>query len=181
MSFNEKPPYEAMPEISFVFKEWLKKLLGYINAVTVQMSPGMISPYAGSSIPTGYLACDGASLLRASYPDLFTAIGTTWGSADGTHFNVPDFRGRTLIGDGTGSGLTARTLAGSAGTETHQLTVAELAAHTHTHNAYSNTGAAVIQGGLAGGYAPATINNAGSDNAHNNMQPYKVVKYLIKT
>jgi|CXWL01.1.fsa_nt_gi hypothetical protein len=38
---------------------------------------------------SGWLACDGASYLRASYPNLFAAIGTTFGAADGTHFNVP--------------------------------------------------------------------------------------------
>lgn len=49
-----------------------------------------------ASPPTGYLYCNGASLLRASYAALFTAIGTTHGTVDGTHFNIPDYRGRFL-------------------------------------------------------------------------------------
>ncbi len=46
------------------------------------------------------LACDGTSYLRTDYPSLFAAIGTTHGSADGTHFNVPDMRRRVPIGVG---------------------------------------------------------------------------------
>ena len=46
--------------------------------------------------PTGWLEEDGSSLLRATYADLFAVIGVTYGSADGTHFNLPDPRGRTI-------------------------------------------------------------------------------------
>jgi microcystin-dependent protein len=44
------------------------------------------------------LICDGRSLLRSSYANLFTAIGTVWGSVDGTHFNIPDLRNAFLRG-----------------------------------------------------------------------------------
>lgn len=60
-------------------------------------------PYSGSSVPTGWLECDGSSKLRTDYPALFTAISTTWGSVDGTHFNLPDMRGRVAVCDGTGT------------------------------------------------------------------------------
>lgn len=61
---------------------------------------GAVLPFAGSSAPTGYLMCNGASVLRATYADLFTAIGTTYGSVDGTHFTLPDLRGRVPVGVG---------------------------------------------------------------------------------
>jgi len=64
---------------------------------------GVVSPYAGAAAPTGWLLCDGASKLRADYADLFTAIGVAFGSADGTHFNVPDLRSRVPIGVGAGT------------------------------------------------------------------------------
>lgn len=70
------------------------------SAIHSVLPAGVIVPYAGAAAPTGYLLCNGASVLRASYPDLFTAIGTTYGSADGTHFNLPDGRGRALLGVG---------------------------------------------------------------------------------
>ena len=54
-------------------------------------APGIVEAWGGSlaTIPAGSLACDGASYLRSAYPDLFAAIGTTWGAVDGSHFNVP--------------------------------------------------------------------------------------------
>lgn len=65
---------------------------------------GVIFDYAGSSVPTGWLACDGSAVSRTTYAALFSAIGTTWGVGDNsTTFNVPDFRGRTTIGSGTGT------------------------------------------------------------------------------
>jgi microcystin-dependent protein len=68
--------------------------------------PGMVVDYAGATPPPGWLLCDGASYLRADYPDLFTAIGTAYGSADGTHFNVPDCRGRVTAGFAASGGHT---------------------------------------------------------------------------
>lgn len=55
---------------------------------------GVIMPYGGATAPTGWLLCDGSSKLRADYPALYGAIGDAWGTADGTHFNLPDMRGR---------------------------------------------------------------------------------------
>ena len=64
---------------------------------------GFIKPYAGTSVPTGYLLCNGAAISRAQYPELFAAIGTTWGAGDGSStFNVPDLRGYFLRGVGGG-------------------------------------------------------------------------------
>lgn len=64
---------------------------------------GFIKPYAGTSVPTGYLLCNGAAISRAEYPELFAAIGTTWGAGDGAStFNVPDLRGYFLRGVGGG-------------------------------------------------------------------------------
>ena len=62
--------------------------------------PGCIYPFAGpiANIPSGYLLCNGASLLRSTYPTLFSAIGTIYGAVDGTHFNLPDYRDRMIIG-----------------------------------------------------------------------------------
>jgi microcystin-dependent protein len=62
------------------------------------MEPGMIVFYGKAEIPEGYLLCNGQSVLRATYPFLFAVIGTTYGSADATHFNVPDLGTRTATG-----------------------------------------------------------------------------------
>lgn len=60
---------------------------------------GIVSPYAGTSAPTGYLMCNGSAVSRTTYADLFAAIGTAHGTGDGsTTFNLPDYRGRFLRG-----------------------------------------------------------------------------------
>lgn len=83
---------------------------------------GSLLAYAGSLTPTGFLTCDGSSQLRATYPDLFTAIGTNFGSADSTHFNLPDMRGRAAVGVGTGTWLFTFPST-SVNTSTDQITV----------------------------------------------------------
>lgn len=60
---------------------------------------GTIEAFGGTTAPIGWLFCDNTALLRAQYPELFAAIGTTFGSGDGsTTFNVPDARGVALRG-----------------------------------------------------------------------------------
>ncbi len=141
---------------------------------------------------SGCVACDGTSFLRATYPDLFNALGgasSPWGLPDGTHFNVPDLRGRGPIGAGTGVGLTGRTLGTvNIGEETHQLTVAELASHTHVLTGGFATTVFTAQVAAGGSFAavngvatnPAT-NSTGSDTPHNNMQPSSVFNFFIET
>lgn len=54
---------------------------------------------SSSSLPSGWLLCDGAAVSRTTYAELFSAIGTTFGNGDGsTTFNVPDFRRQFLRG-----------------------------------------------------------------------------------
>jgi len=145
---------------------------------------GTVQMYAGSSIPTGWLACDGAAVSRTTFAGLFTAISTTWGAGDGsTTFNVPDLRGRAPIGVGTGSGLTARTLGATGGEETHQLTVAELPAHHHRYGFVASntpTTGAANRDNLSAGTAQNT-EDTGSGTSHNTMQPWAALNFIIKT
>ncbi len=65
---------------------------------------GTINAYGGATAPDGWLLCQGQAVSRTDYADLFTVIGTAFGSGDGsTTFNVPDFRGEFLRGAGTNS------------------------------------------------------------------------------
>lgn len=67
--------------------------------VLVQAQIGSIALFSGSSIPTGYLLCDGSALSRTVYAELFDAIGTAWGEGDGsTTFNLPDLTDKTVWG-----------------------------------------------------------------------------------
>ena len=61
--------------------------------------PGAVVSFASSVAPVGYLECDGRSVSRATYPELFDAIGTTYGDGDGsTTFLLPDLRGEFIRG-----------------------------------------------------------------------------------
>lgn len=101
---------------------------------------GAVLDFAGDTAPAGYLLCDGSTVSRTTYARLFAAISDKWGAGDGsTTFKLPDFRGRVLLGSGTGSGLTARSLAATGGAETHQLSSAEMPSHTHTQNSHNHT------------------------------------------
>jgi microcystin-dependent protein len=99
---------------------------------------GAVMDYAGATAPSGWLLCDGTSYSTTTYAALFAVIGYTFGGS-GANFNVPDARGRTIIGVGQGTGLTNRVLGGVPGEENHPLTAAELASHTHTATSTQGT------------------------------------------
>lgn len=92
------------------------------TALHLAMPAGAVIPYAGSSAPTGFLLCDGSSVLRATYADLYAAIGTTFGSVDGTHFTLPDMRGRGALGVGANA-WTFTFASTDVNTGTEQITV----------------------------------------------------------
>ena len=63
------------------------------------MNVGEIYMYAGSVAPSGFLLCDGSSVSRSAYAELFDVIGTNFGQGDGsTTFGIPDLRGRVIVG-----------------------------------------------------------------------------------
>lgn len=76
-----------------------------VNGSFNLLPPGLIMAYGGSSAPQGWLMCDGTAVSRTTYAALFAAIGTAFGSGDGSStFNLPDFRGRFLRGRDGGVG-----------------------------------------------------------------------------
>jgi len=78
-----------------VTKEYVDKFVSYATGMPV----GSIAPYAGPGSPTGWLKCNGQVVNRNAYPDLFAAIGTTYGAGDGvTTFSVPDLRAEFIRG-----------------------------------------------------------------------------------
>lgn len=97
------------------------------RSLTNVQPAGMVSMFANSSVPTGWLKCNGQAVSRTTYSDLFDAIGTKYGSGDGsTTFNLPDARGEFLRGwddgRGTDSGRSIGT-AQSAGGATGDISV----------------------------------------------------------
>jgi len=92
---------------------------------------GTIFPLATATIPAGALECDGSTHLRVDYPALYAVLDSAF-IVDADHFTTPDLRGRTILGVGTGSGLSTYAEGAMGGQESHALTTAELAAHNHS-------------------------------------------------
>lgn len=152
--------------------------------------PGSIQFYAGLGVPDGWLECDGQGLSEAAYPELFAAIGTTWGDGSGEEgaFNIPDLRGRVPIGAGDGDGdndtLTERRLADTGGEEKHTLTNTELPTNDYLsggsiltepirHDADTNRT-------YYGDTGTSTTSVTGEGQGHNVVQPFTVVRCIIK-
>lgn len=88
---------------------------------------GLIEPFAGSTVPAGFLLCDGAAVSRTTYATLYAVIGDTFGAGDGeTTFNLPDLSGRVPLGVSM-----SHALGTTGGSETITITEAELPAHVH--------------------------------------------------
>lgn len=98
------------------------------------LPPGTVMAYAGSTAPTGWLLCNGQAVSRSTYANLFAAVSTTYGNGDGSStFNLPDTKGRTVVGVGSGADLTARSLNDRGGAETVTLTAAQSGLVGHGH------------------------------------------------
>ena len=153
---------------------------------------GEIRIFAMNACPTGWLETNGASLLRAgTYAGLFANIGTTWGSADGSHFNIPDLRGTVPRAWDHGRGLDPATPAFAAyeadtvGPHNHPITDP---GHFHYSNG-AGAGTPLIANGVgtaANAPNPTTTNTTGI-TVNNNTGTAEtrakstVLLYCIKT
>lgn len=85
--------------VVWIITSFYSPLIDPNNTDFAGVPTGTIVAFGGTVAPNGWDLCDGSSKLRAgAYARLFSAIGTAFGTADGTHFNLPDFRGRFLRG-----------------------------------------------------------------------------------
>lgn len=157
---------------------------------------GFGQPYFGSAAPSGWLLCFGQAVSRTTYASLFAAIGTTYGTGNGTTtFNLPDMRGKTIAGLDNMGGTNANvltntynpnrnTLGALTGQEAHALTIPELPSHNHTYDFSGNlvSGSSVdayFPNGGPHGYERST-NFTGNNTAHQNVQPTMMVNWIIK-
>jgi microcystin-dependent protein len=183
--------------------------------------PGMISQYAGATSPNGWMICDGSAVSRTTYSALYSAIGNSYGSGDGsTTFNLPNLKGRVPVGRdsaqtefdslGENGGEKSVTLTASQMNHRHNFKFAlndnnynatgslagmtQAGAFRYSDSSYSS---AVLEGyitdtridgssavsGQSGRFASTGNTDTPtlvSPTAHNNLQPYIVVNYIIK-
>ena len=102
---------------------------------------GEIRVFSGNFAPRTWSLCQGQILDIASHTALFAVLGTTYGGDGRTTFQLPDLRGRTMIGPGTGPGLPHYSLGFPGGRESILLTNNQLPSHFHlTSTSVSATG-----------------------------------------
>jgi microcystin-dependent protein len=155
---------------------------------------GEIRMFGGNFAPAGWMFCEGQLLAISDHETLFQLIGTTYGGDGQSTFALPDLRGRLPIHMGTGSSGTTFQIADSLGSEAVSLTSNHLAAHTHSLAASSQPGTSLSPGGAY--FAASAAQNVGyatsadstlpgnalghsGGQAHNNMQPYLCVNFII--
>jgi len=159
-----------------------------------------IVPWSSSSVPTGFLECNGQAVSRSTYSALFAIIATTYGSGDGAStFNVPDLQNNVAVGKSnnkalasTGGANTVASTGNVAGsTANATLSTPQLATHSHPGGAtpgggYSNDGgpegrnATTGNQGGGGGHSHNMSANFSGD-ATSVLQPYLTIIYIIKT
>jgi microcystin-dependent protein len=164
-----------------------------------------MQPFVGQIIAVGFnyapvdwYLCNGQLLSIADNQVLYVLLGTTYGGDGIRTFAVPDLRGRSPLGLGTGLGLPTYALGQTGGSESVTLTSQQIAAHAHPLLASANPGAtptpsstaalanqgigaANIYGAAPGALtlAPTVIGATGGNLPHENRQPFNTVNYII--
>lgn len=170
--------------------------------------PGTVKMWAGlvSQIPTDYMLCDGAELSISAYKDLYNVLGVSFGGDGQKSFNLPDLRGRFVVGfDSTNPDYNAINKDKIGGHNEVELELRHLPKHDHTDhvgtsfNKLSARAADIdatntpnglddktpdaeyrVGGMTAPQWAESIIKPVGENKAHENRPPYMVLGYIIK-
>lgn len=167
------------------------------RAFAAPSATGGLDPFVGeiaivpfNFAPVGWAFCQGQLLPISQNTALFSLLGTTFGGNGTTTFALPNLQGRVPVGAGTGFVL------GQMGGEgAHVLTTTEIPSHSHLlmadaangtsetptglHPARNPAGLPAYGAGAAAAMAANTIAAAGGSQAHNNMQPYLTLHFII--
>lgn len=161
--------------------------LGVLNQSSLSFAPanavpiGAVNTFAMNSAPSGWLSCDGSAVSRTTYSGLFSAVGTTYGTGDGsTTFNLPDLRGEFVRGLDNGRGVDSGRTLGSAQAD-------EFKSHKHDmyvdattagDNLTITNSAGTDEGGLASTIGkPWMVETGGTETRPRNIALLYCIKY----
>lgn len=165
---------------------------------------GEVRMFGGNFAPVNWALCNGQIMSIAQNSALFALIGTTYGGDGITTFALPDLQGRLPISEGTGPGLSPRTLGEKSGTESVTLSLMQLPLHSHSLSVSSSDSNAhtpannLLPGKLTAPTTPtsfyaipgtvplnmfpmaaASISNDGANQPHSNLMPSLCVSFII--
>jgi microcystin-dependent protein len=172
------------------------------------INTGIIIPWTSTSLPSGFLECNGQSVSTTTYAALFAVVAYTYGGS-GASFLLPDLQDKIVLSrsnnkalasvGGANTVVSTGNISGNLANAT--LTIAQLPAHTHTYPAVPNSSCCLVAcpgGGGSSGmnpYSPGTPSGStGGGGAHSHsltanisgdatsvLQPYLTLMYIIKT
>ena len=153
---------------------------------------GQIIFFAGNYAPRNWALCYGQLLPISEYQALFSILGTTYGGDGRTTFALPDLRGRTAMGNGSNPTGSSYPLGFMGGQETVLLNGSQMPVHSHNIRAKEEgdtddpNGVYIAGNGqLSFGTTSdvtlnqSTVDSAGGNQPHNNMQPYTALSCII--
>jgi len=152
--------------------------------------------FAGNFAPRSWAFCNGQLLPVAQNTALFSLIGTTYGGDGRTTTALPNLQGKAPMHPGLGPGLTSRRLGQVGGVETVTLSEAQMPNHTHSMGSapppanQDDASSSTILSRTVGANAYATSGNltamadetlpaGGGSQAHNNLQPFLAMNFII--
>lgn len=155
------------------FNTTLTQFEGYNGSAWGEIANGVpagtVFTFASTTVPSGYLECNGAAVSRSTYATLFAAISTTFGVGDGSAtFNLPDLRGQFVRGwanNATGTGDDGRSFASSQSdqnkTHGHTASVTD-PGHRHVTKGHGtqDDGGSNLTGSTSGGTSSTSMNDA---------------------
>lgn len=166
---------------------------------------GYVTMFAGNFAPKSWAFCNGQTINIASNTALFSILGTTYGGNGTTTFQLPNTQGRTVVGAGSGPGLSTYNLGQAAGTNSVTITTQQMPAHVHPvsvtaqNNCMMGSDASVSAAngstyardavnmpydsnpGASGGTFPATLSmtNQGNNQPMGIQRPMLGLNYII--
>lgn len=117
----------------------------------------------------GYLPANGATLSINTNQALFSLLGFTYGGDGNTNFQLPDLRGRVVVGAGSGPGLPAYNVANKGGSATVTLTSSNVPLVTHSHTVTSATGGVTVTTGTGNLVATTTMSGLSATASMNGV------------
>lgn len=146
---------------------------------------GIIVPFAGTSVPTFWMECNGSAISRTTFAALFAAIGETYGAGNGTTtFNIPDLRGEFMRGWDNGRGVDSGRIIGSnqsAGVGSFSSTLnGTMISWDQGSSPAANSTNATIGANASGGNANVTTSSLNLSGGSETRPRNVAIMYIIK-